>query len=72
MKCGREIPVGQVFCDECLEDMEKYPVKPGTAVQLPARPKPAPVKKSFIRRRPALSLEELEKGSCLFDTIPPN
>ena len=61
MKCGREIPVGQVFCDGCLKDMEKYPVKPGTAVQLPPRPKPAAVKKTYARRRPVLSLEEQVK-----------
>lgn len=35
MKCGREIPVGQVFCDGCLKVMETYPVKPDTAIHLP-------------------------------------
>lgn len=35
MKCGRETEAGQVFCEECLAEMEKYPVKPGTVVQLP-------------------------------------
>ena len=35
MKCGREIPAGDVFCQECLKDMERYPVKPGTAVHIP-------------------------------------
>ena len=35
MKCGREIPVDQVFCQECLTDMEKYPVDPGIVVTLP-------------------------------------
>lgn len=38
MKCGREIPEGKVFCEECLNEMEKYPVKPGTIVQIPAQP----------------------------------
>ena len=32
MKCGREIVLGQVFCKECLADMEQYPIKPGTPV----------------------------------------
>jgi hypothetical protein len=32
MKCGREIALGQVFCKECLADMEQYPIKPGTPV----------------------------------------
>ena len=34
MKCGREIPLGQVFCKECLADMAEYPIKPGTPVPL--------------------------------------
>lgn len=34
MKCGREIPLGQVFCKDCLADMEQYPIKPGTPVPL--------------------------------------
>lgn len=36
LKCGREIEEGQVFCNDCLVQMAKYPVKPGTAVQLPS------------------------------------
>lgn len=59
MKCGREIEQGQVFCQECLLDMEKYPVKPGTAVQLPRRRETTVVKKT--RRRANLSLEEQVK-----------
>ncbi len=37
MKCGQEIPNDQVFCEECLLDMEKHPVKPDTPVLLPPR-----------------------------------
>ena len=35
LRCGRETPNEQIFCERCLKTMEKYPVKPGTAVQLP-------------------------------------
>lgn len=35
MRCGREVALSQVFCKECLADMEKHPVKPGTPLQLP-------------------------------------
>lgn len=52
MKCGREIANRQVFCEECLAEMEKYPVKPGTVVQLPPRPRQTTVKKSNAHRRP--------------------
>ena len=55
MKCGRDIVEGQVFCPECLEKMEKYPVKPGTPVLLPNRRKEMP-KKAPTRRK--LSSEE--------------
>ncbi len=50
MKCGREAPEGQAFCQECLMEMEKYPVKPGTLVQLPKRRESASPKKSGKRR----------------------
>lgn len=51
MKCGRDTQSGQVFCDICLEMMEWYPVKPGTAVQLPKRQE-ASVRKPPKRRGP--------------------
>ena len=35
MRCGRDVTEGQVFCEVCLAEMEKYPVRPGTAVLLP-------------------------------------
>lgn len=37
MKCGREIPLGQAFCKDCLEDMSHYPVNPTTPVQIPVQ-----------------------------------
>ena len=60
MKCGREIEETQVFCPECLTEMEKYPVKPGTVVQLPTRSTAAPVRKP-ARRRPQPNPEEQVK-----------
>ena len=37
LRCGRETAEKQVFCELCLSDMKKYPVKPGTSIQLPSR-----------------------------------
>lgn len=37
MKCGQESEGSQVFCRNCLAEMEKYPVKPGTPVYIPSR-----------------------------------
>lgn len=60
MKCGREVPAGQVFCDECLADMSRYPVKPGTAVHLPPR-RQEPILKRTASRRKQLTPEEQVK-----------
>ena len=49
-KCGRDVADSAVFCDLCLEVMAKYPVKVGTALQLPQR-KAEPPKKQSRRRR---------------------
>ena len=57
MKCGKEIPEKQAFCDSCLAVMEQFPVKPGTPVLLPNRPTPAPLKRSSSRKK-VLSVEE--------------
>lgn len=53
VKCGRKTEGEQVFCQLCLEDADKYPVKPGTPIQLPHRAPELPVKK-----KPELKPEE--------------
>jgi len=58
MKCGREMEEEHVFCNQCLAVMEKYPVKPGTAVQLPKR-REMPFVKRPAPRRKALAPEEM-------------
>lgn len=32
LKCGKETLQSQVFCDDCQQTMEQYPVDPGTPV----------------------------------------
>ena len=54
MKCGRELREGQIFCDSCLESMEKEPVKINAAVMIPAQPP----KKGSAFRRPVINPEE--------------
>ena len=49
-KCGREISENAVFCEKCLSVMERYPIKPGTVIQLPHRNAAAP-KKPQSRRK---------------------
>lgn len=50
IKCGREIPLGQVFCKECLAQMAEHPILPGTPVQLPVH-KPQPPRKQSNSRK---------------------
>lgn len=52
LKCGRE--TDQTFCPICREEMEKYPVKPGTIVLLP---KERPSVKKPPSRHPAVPPE---------------
>jgi len=61
MKCGQEIGEG-AFCAECLAEMEKYPIKPGTVVHLPRRKKEPPVKKPLSRRKAPPAPEEQVKS----------
>lgn len=56
MKCGKEIYSDHVFCDDCREVMDKYPVNPNTPVVLPRRSGPAAPKK--VPRRKSVPLEE--------------
>ena len=64
-KCGREIGEDQVFCETCLQEMDGYPVKPGTAVHIPTRsPEEAPkksVKKKHVPTAAELLLRTRKK-----------
>lgn len=57
MKCGREMESEQAFCEDCLQEMRKYPVKPDVHVHIPARPQSVVARKTMSRRR-TLSPEE--------------
>ena len=60
MKCGRETTDEQIFCDLCLEEMEKYPVRPGTVILLPRRREDA-ARKAVVRKKAPPSPEEQVK-----------
>ena len=57
MKCGRDTADEHVFCDRCLAVMERYPVKPGTAVHLPKRDN---LKKAAPRKRAVPPEEQIQ------------
>lgn len=50
MKCGREMPAGRAFCEECLADMERYQVPSDMPVVIPARPESSPARRAKQRR----------------------
>lgn len=52
LKCGKETADGQVFCQRCQEVMQRYPVKPGTAIHLPSREIP------ILEKKPVRQKEE--------------
>ena len=58
MKCGAEIPEGQVFCDHCLSVMEQYPVKPGAHIHLPKRATASDPAKKPVKKKRTPSAEE--------------
>lgn len=49
IRCGKETEENQVFCKECLQDMERHPVSAGTPIQLPNRENRGPTKRSSFR-----------------------
>ena len=58
MKCGREISEDNVFCDSCLEDMSRYPIKPGTPIQLPTHAPVTEEKKKPLRLKKEVPPEQ--------------
>jgi hypothetical protein len=57
LKCGVKTQDDHAFCDSCLEVMARYPVKPGTVVQLPRRSRFAEQRRA-VRRKPEPEPEE--------------
>ena len=65
MKCGRETQNDMVFCQNCLLDMEKYPIQPGTVVQLPRRREASVIKKASKRHLPTPEEQILFLRKCI-------
>ena len=61
MKCGREMESERAFCEDCLLEMEKYPVNPGIAVHLHIRKDSTPARKNLNRRRTVNPEEQITR-----------
>lgn len=59
MKCGISIGESQVFCEDCLKIMDRYPVKPNVQVTIPVRPAVSAAKKRARRNRSSGQDEQL-------------
>ena len=62
LKCGKETDVSSVFCNDCLEKMTLYPVKPDVAVQLPHRSADTEDKKAMRKRKQPTTAQLLKKS----------
>lgn len=51
IKCGKSTSEKQVFCDDCLQVMDQYPVKPGTPITLPKSASQPSAKKPAHKKR---------------------
>lgn len=56
LKCGKTCK--DVFCAECVQNMENYPVKPGTPVSIPDREAYFTQKKAQQPKRKATAEEQ--------------
>ena len=54
LRCGNEIPEGQMFCEGCREFMEKDPVPEDAVVLIPRRENP----ERRVNRKGSLSTDE--------------
>ena len=61
MKCGREIADQHSFCENCLTEMEKYPIKPNATVHIPPRTEAPSVKKKPRKLRDAKTEDLLRR-----------
>lgn len=59
LRCGKEIKDQNVFCQNCLNAMEAYPVKPDTHFYLPSHTVRSVPKKNRRKKRVLSSGEQL-------------
>lgn len=72
LKCGRKLEDGQFFCSACLENMDAYPVKPGTPIQLPPQQpvlSAKPKRKKHRGRKPEEEIQRLRSSIRLLMLI---
>ena len=63
VKCGKKTEGTDVFCSACLEEMKRYPVKPGTKAHIPVRPELPERKQTKVKKEktPEEQIASLQK-----------
>ena len=68
IRCGKETEGKAVFCPDCLEEMARYPVKPGTIVHIPQH-REQETRKQVKKRREQTPEEQLNSALGLIQTL---
>ncbi len=58
IKCGKELTAVGMFCDECKQFMEAYPVPTNATVILPQR---SEVKKTLVKKKAVSDQEKIKR-----------
>lgn len=61
MKCGRETKEDAVFCEDCLEHMDRHPVPPNTLVYVPTEKDRAATKKHTVSHPVMTSEDQIKR-----------
>lgn len=73
IKCGKSTSSGAEFCEECLEEMHRYPVKSGTPVILPKREEYATtkhVRKKTVKPEVQIAhLKRMNRGLAVLSAV---
>ncbi len=66
MRCGTAITTKDVFCEKCLEDMQRHPIDPSTPIQLPLRDQSPPAKSHYRKTRKPEETVVFQRGIILW------
>ena len=69
MKCGRETKEDAVFCEDCLDHMNRHPVPPNTLVYVPSEKDRAAVKKHVAVHPVATAEDQIKRLNRKVQTL---
>lgn len=69
MKCGRETKEDAVFCEDCLDHMNRHPVPPNTLVYVPTEKDRATVKKHTVVHPVTTTEDQIKRLNVKVQTL---